>query len=164
VTTPLRVLPIVLALAASALAACSLAGCDDLGSLKLCGEIPGGGCPAGRGGSCDDALCSGLYDCVDGDWSLVESCDGGATTGGVTSSTSSSSGAGGCEPVALDHSQEVTGCTPDLESPDCPSQAAEVCGPCLTGCVDFFICEADGWQDVAYCTDDGTLVVTQGGR
>jgi hypothetical protein len=136
-------------------------GCGGFGPVQTCGEIPEGGCPLGRGGTCDDPYCAGLYDCVDGAWDLVEPCAGGGSTG--TSSASTASGAGGgC--LSFDHTNEADGCKPDLEPPDCPVVAAETCGdPCLTGCVDFYLCEASGWVDVAYCTDDGALIVTQAG-
>src|SRR5687767_382060 len=57
------------------------AACSSGPGMQLCGQSPGNGCPVGRGGTCDDASCEGLYDCVDGAWRLVESCPGG--TGGA---------------------------------------------------------------------------------
>jgi hypothetical protein len=63
----------------------------------------------------------------------------------------------------FDHSGEVSGCTPDLQSPDCPAEAAEgLCEPCLTGCIDFFMCTETGWESVAYCDEDGGFFVTDG--
>lgn len=143
---------------------CGLAlGCDPE-PLALCGEIPTDGCPLGRGGTCDDPFCAALYDCVDGAWTLAETCaaDGGGGAGGAATG-GSGAGLGGCTPVSFDHTGEVPGCTPDLQSPDCPAEAAEdACDPCSTGCIDFFLCTASGWQDVATCTDAGELVVLQG--
>ncbi len=137
-----------------------LGGCGGFGPVQTCGEIPEGGCPLGRGGTCDDLYCGGLYDCVDGAWELVESCPGGGTA--VTATSSGSGAGGGC--ITFDHSNEADGCKPDLEPPDCPVVAAETCGdPCLTGCVDFYLCESSGWVDVGYCAESGELVVTQPG-
>jgi hypothetical protein len=139
--------------------ALALVACDSPGVL-VCGQIPDGGCPIGRGGTCDDVYCAALYDCVGGDWEQVESCPNNP----VTSSSASSSGAGGggeggCSPLVIDHTTEVEGCTPDLQEPDCPAEAAETCpNPCLTGCADFFLCEADGWTMVAFCDDSLSLV------
>jgi hypothetical protein len=65
--------------------------------------------------------------------------------------------------VHIDLTGQTTGCTPDLQNPDCPVQAAMGCAEsvCLTGCGDFFLCLSSGWLDVAYCADDGGLVVTR---
>lgn len=144
------------------LAAISLliAGCPTLPEPILCGRIPDGGCPAGRGGSCEDAACAGLYDCVDGNWVRVEVCslDGGVPSpsndGGVDHD------AGACTPVGIDTSNEAFGCSPDLQEPDCPAAAAAGCKEtvCFTGCGDFFFCTKDGWKDVGYCTEDGDFV------
>lgn len=124
--------------------------------LKLCGEIPEGGCPIGRGGTCDDAYCAALYDCVDGDWTLSETCEG---QGGSPATSSATTGVGGCDGVVIDRTGETEGCMPDLQSPDCPAEAAEVCpNPCLTGCVDFFLCRKE-WVSVAYCDDLGEIVL-----
>lgn len=144
-------------------AAASLA-CDSQQPL-LCGQIPDGGCPIGRGGTCEDAFCEALYDCVQGDWTEVEVCErpsggGGAGAGGEGGGGSNE---GGCAIVTFDHTGEVRGCEPDLQPPDCPVEAAEVCEPCITGCVDFFLCvESEAgplWTTVAYCSEDGALVV-----
>jgi hypothetical protein len=61
----------------------------------------------------------------------------------------------------IDKTGETTGCEPDLQSPDCPVAAAEVCAAsvCLTDCTDFFLCTKDGWVDVAYCDEEGQLIV-----
>lgn len=151
----------ILALAASV--AAGVTACGGFGPVQTCGEIPQGGCPLGRGGTCDDSLCAALYDCVDGDWSLATECEQGS--GGTTSTGGGGvggAGEGGCSVPAIDHAAEVSGCTPDLQEPDCPAVAAESCTACLTGCVDFYLCVAAGWDLVAFCSDDGALVVTQG--
>ncbi|NUP12137.1 MAG: hypothetical protein HOW73_39325 [Polyangiaceae bacterium] len=136
-----------------------LAGCGE--ELLLCGKIPEGGCPVGRGGTCDDELCEALYDCVEGNWTLAETCESGSGGGGIGGGApQGGSGAGGCEPVVFDHSDDAEGCTPDLQPPDCPGEAAEVCGdPCLTECIDFYLCKATGWTLVGFCNDAGELVV-----
>jgi hypothetical protein len=134
------------------------AACGSAPEIKLCGQIPGNGCPVGRGGTCEDPTCDALYDCLDGAWRPVESCPGG-TGGGAPDAGGSSDG---CEKVVLDHTGETTGCTPDLQSPDCPAVAAETCveTACLTDCIDFFLCKPDGWTLVAYCNEEGEVVPT----
>jgi hypothetical protein len=136
------------------------AACGGSQDLKLCGQIPEGGCPIGRGGTCADELCAGLYDCVDGSWTLVSPCDQGGA-GGAGGAPGSGGGDGGCEQVTVDHTGEAAGCTPDLQHPDCPASAAETCAhtACLTGCLDFFLCTEEGWQEVAFCTEDGQIVL-----
>lgn len=136
-----------------------VAGCASYPDPIPCGQIPDGGCPIGRGGTCKDLVCEALFDCTDGAWSLVKACPGGGAGGG------GGGGAGGggasCEPVVIDKTGEVKGCKPDLQSPDCPAVAAETCpqAACLTDCSDFFLCTKDGWKDVAYCDPDGNLVI-----
>jgi hypothetical protein len=63
--------------------------------------------------------------------------------------------------LVLDHTGEVTGCTPDLQSPDCPASAAETCvaSACLTDCIDFYLCTAEGWKSVAYCDAEGQIIL-----
>jgi hypothetical protein len=147
--------------------------------ILSCSEIPAGGCPSSRGGSCDDGACHALYDCVAGDWQLAELCPagsggqaagggsagqgavGGAAGAGGAAGGAGEAGTGGCPGALLDHSGEVTGCVPELLLPDCPVIAAETCQPCLTGCLDFFLCLPVGWLAVAYCDEHGTLVVEQ---
>jgi len=138
-----------------------VAACGSPEGVQLCGEIPEGGCPAGRGGSCDDTTCTGLYDCVEGDWTEIEPCEGNptSTSSAAAGAGGGDDGAGGCALVAIDHEGEAEGCTPDLLDPDCPAVAAEVCAPCETGCADFFLCTDDGWIDVAACDDAGQLVI-----
>jgi hypothetical protein len=151
------------------LAAAALLGgaCDDSPGLLLCGQIPDGGCPIGRGGTCDDDTCVALYDCVEGKWTQTQRCDAGTGgsggSGGGAPSGGAGPGGGACTPVTLDHSGETTGCKPDLENPDCPAAAAESCveTACLTSCLDFFLCTKDGWIDVAHCDDQGVLTITQ---
>lgn len=139
------------------LALLAATACGSPEGVQTCGEIPEGGCPLGRGGSCDDVSCTGLYDCVDGAW--TEEVDCGDVAPATVTTTSGVGGGGGCEPPAIDREGEAEGCVPDLQEPDCPVAAAEVCPPCRTGCSDFFLCTADGWLDVAACREDGTLVL-----
>lgn len=63
--------------------------------------------------------------------------------------------------VSIDRTGELSGCTPDLQSPDCPASAVEVCvtSACLSDCMDFFLCTKDGWVDVAHCDLDGNLEI-----
>jgi hypothetical protein len=160
-----RALLIALSFSLSALALASAvvcAGCSSLPPPLLCGEIPDRGCPIGRGGSCDDAACSALYDCVEGAWTAVVRCDQAPSA-----AADAGAGAGGsdvaCAPVAVEHAGEATGCLPGLQHPDCPVEAAEVCEEtaCATGCLDFFLCTNDGWTGVAYCTEQGQIIVTR---
>ena len=139
-------------------------------------EIPAGGCPLGRGGTCDDPTCTGLYNCLGGEWALELKCpmhDGGTGAGGAGGAQGSGGDAGSsdsdaCTPVHIDVSGMTMGCTPGLENPpDCPVAAALGCeeSACLTGCTDFFLCKSTStgpeWVDVAYCTCEGQLIVTQ---
>jgi hypothetical protein len=136
--------------------------CGSSGELKLCGQIPEDGCPIGRGGTCEDATCAALYDCVEGAWTRVETCSGfGGAGGGGGGGLGGAGGAGGCTPVMFDKSGETVGCEPDLQNPDCPAAAAEGCAEqaCLTDCLEFYLCTKDGWKDVAYCDPDSNLVV-----
>ena len=65
----------------------------------------------------------------------------------------------------IDTSGETNDCTPDLEYPDCPVQAADGLrrdARASTGCSDFFLCIVGAaGLDVAYCDDDGGLVITR---
>ena len=94
---------------------------------------------------------------LDGEWTLEVACSDGS--GGGAGATSSQTSSGACVPATLDHTGETIGCAPDLLDPDCPVAAAEQCNPCSTGCVDFFICMSTGWEDLAYCTEEGELVI-----
>jgi hypothetical protein len=149
------------ALAALTGAALPAGGCFDNPEVQLCGEIPAGGCPIGRGGSCDDTLCAGLYDCVEGKWTREVECSANGDGG------SGGSGDAGpdavCSPVTISHVGEASGCEPDLQHPDCPVAAAEAAcseSVCLTGCIDFFLCTKDGWKVAAGCDDQGELLIT----
>ncbi len=139
--------------------------CGEAPPLETCGQIPEGGCPIGRGGSCDDMYCAALHDCVEGKWTQVKRCPDGNGSGGAGGGGGGGAGAGAgpCTMVTLDHSAETLGCKPDLENPDCPAAAAETCAEsaCLTSCLDFFLCTKDGWIDVAHCDEEGQLVIVQ---
>lgn len=149
-------------LVAVGLGVAALVGCGASGGVETCGEIPEGGCPVGRGGTCDDVACAALYDCQGGAWTEVEACPGSsAASGGSVGGGEGGAGEGGgtCAPAVIDRTGEADGCTPDLLEPDCPAAAAEACDPCGTGCADFFLCTADGWIDVAACDESGALQV-----
>ena len=141
--------------------------CSQLPAIPDCGQIPGEGCPVGRGGTCDDRSCSALYACQNDQWQLVETCPshggtGGEGGGGGAAAGGFGGGPGSCSPGTIDHAGEQSGCDPDLvEAPDCPVEAAESCHPCETGCEDFFICLTEGWELVAYCSEEGELVIAQ---
>jgi hypothetical protein len=163
-------------IAAGALAVTTLSatGCDSGVGPLLCGEIPANGCPVGRGGSCDDGACAGLYDCVSGKWTLTTDCSADGGTSGSSGSSGSSGGDSGadaaCTPVVISHAGEMLGCKPDLQAPDCPVSLAD--GACMenvcavTDCAEFYLCIYDkdqvdhrSWAAVAACDEDGTLVV-----
>jgi hypothetical protein len=167
----------ILAIGALTIATLSATSCDSGVAPLLCGEIPANGCPVGRGGTCDDGACAGLYDCVNGSWTLATDCsaDGGKSGSGASSGSSGSSGGdagadAACTPVALSHAGEMLGCKPDLQAPDCPVSLAD--GACaetvcsVTDCVEFYLCLYDkdqvdhrSWSSVAACDEDGKLVV-----
>lgn len=134
--------------------------CGSLPPYIPCGQIPADGCPIGRGGSCDDPVCEALYDCVDGVWRRVEACPFG-TDAGEDANADAGLSPDACEVLVLDHKGETTGCKPDLQNPDCPAVAAETCSSsaCLTDCIDFYLCTANGWSLVAYCNEEGQIVV-----
>jgi hypothetical protein len=132
-------------------------GCDS-GQIKRCDKIPAEGCPVGRGGTCDDATCAALYNCVDGQWVLHTRCDVTTGTGGSGGTHAGGAGAGGCDGIVVDRTGEQRSCSPPLQNPDCPAGAAELCRPCQTGCVDFFLCREGGWESVAFCDEDGRVV------
>jgi hypothetical protein len=139
------------------------AGCQELPEIKLCGEIPSDGCPIGRGGTCADVLCAALYDCTEGRWVEVERCQNGTGGGGGGGGPTKDAGADACTPVTIDHTGETPGCTVDLQHPDCPVEAAEQCAEnaCLSGCIDFYMCVDESWKDVAFCTEDGQIIVLE---
>ncbi len=154
---------------ASLLVLLATVDCQRLPTGTGCVDIPTGGCPLDRGGTCDDATCNALYSCSAGVWSLMQVCvqpDGGAggSGGGDGDGGISDGGAsdGACTMVTINTMGEQQDCTPDLEGTDCPFQAALGCAQtaCSTGCTDFWLCSMAGWVDVAYCTCDGQLVVT----
>jgi hypothetical protein len=138
-------------------------GCGSLPPVQRCGEIPEGGCPIGRGGTCDDVLCAALYDCLEGAWTEVERCERDPGTGGGGEGAGGEGGsAGGCLGFEVDRSDEAEGCEPELQEPDCSAAAAEVCRPCSTGCVDFWLCASEGWAPVGYCDETGGFVPERG--
>jgi len=147
-----------LAICISSIPCLTLSACGSDYIVQPCGEIPQDGCPVGRGGTCDDLACAALYDCTDGAWRLLETCPnggGGEPDGGNVLD--------GCVKPIIDHAGETTGCTPDLQNPDCPAVAAEQCVEtvCLTDCLDFFLCTQEGWNLVAFCNEEGQIVLTQ---
>jgi hypothetical protein len=155
-------------------ASLSGASCQGLPEGTSCDEIPSGGCPTDRGGSCDDPTCAAVYNCNNGAWSLFEECpasEGGVgggyvvspDGGGVLPLCSSEPIDGGCPMVTLDLSGQTTDCTPDLMFPDCPAVAAQGCAACacLTGCEDFYLCTEPGWVSVAYCDDEENLIASR---
>ena len=132
------------------------AACSSEVAPLLCGEIPTGGCPVGRGGTCDDHECRALYDCVDGSWTALEACEA-RLDAGVDDAAASDSG---CTPTGIGEGDGGAGAPcPDLQVPDCSVAIAGACAEqaCLTECTDFFRCDADGWIAVAYCDDSGQL-------
>lgn len=161
------------ALVASATAASS---CQGLPEGETCSDIPDGGCPIDRGGSCADPTCDAIFLCNNGLWSLETKCpaqqvpeggtgSGGSGTGGSapTPCTTDPVGDAGCTVVNLDAGDTATECTPDLMDGDCPWQVAQgscVECVCLTGCLDFYTCTPAGWVSVAYCDDSGDFIVS----
>lgn len=137
-------------------------GCSS-SRIETCGVLPDiTGCPVGRGGTCEDPSCSSLYDCVQGSWVLAEACEPTHGAGGAGGSGSASTGGEGgvmCNGVTIDRTGEAVGCSPPLQEPDCPAGAAELCRPCSTVCVDFFLCTEDGWEAVAFCDGEGNVIV-----
>lgn len=144
------------------LAALLLAACPTLPEQPSCGVIPPGGCPEGRGGSCTDVSCEIIYACVSGRWVSAQVCahpDAGSSAGGGGGGPPGD--AGPCTPVKVTVQPQGTSCTPDLQQPDCPIEAAGACEQtaCLSGCIDFYVCGANhGWTVAAYCDDNGTFI------
>lgn len=139
------------------------AACGSGDPLDPCGTIPAGGCPIGRGGTCSDETCTGVYDCVGGVWRSTERCPGGSSNdAGLGGEDASTGRDAGCGAVSIDHTGETIGCKPDLQVPDCPTAVIGACAAeaCSTGCTDFFLCVAGGWSAVAYCDDSGQVLAS----
>ena len=136
-----------------------LFGACSRNSIKPCGVLPDPeACPIGRGGTCLDAECAALYNCLDGAWVLDEVCEQ-SSVGGAGGGGEGAGGEGGCNGVVVDRTGEANACSPPLQDPDCPAGAAELCRPCETGCLDFFLCRDEGWVSVAFCDEGGNVVV-----
>jgi hypothetical protein len=151
------------------------ATCQGIPDGATCDDIPDGGCPTDRGGSCADPTCSAIYLCNNGLWSLGQICppyDAGSGGGGVGGSATvpeagplcSHDGGGTCTPVVIDagNTADPSTCTPDLMCGDCTVSAAYGCKECActTGCDDFYICTPLGWVSVAYCDQNGNLIIS----
>lgn len=135
----------------------SVSGCGS-NRIQRCGVLPDPeACPIERGGTCEDPACTALYGCYDGEWRLEETCSQ-AGSGGA-GAQGASPAAGGCNGVQIDRTGEAVGCSPPLQEPDCPAAAAELCRPCETVCVDFYLCRAEGWEAVAFCDENRNVVV-----
>jgi hypothetical protein len=132
-----------------------LVACYDYPEAIPCGQIPPDGCPVTQGGTCNDPFCTALYECVDGVWRHWETCSNPQQDAGTTPDA--------CSSIVIDRTGETTGCLPDLQNPDCPAAAAEQCitSVCQSECADFFLCTKEGWQVVAFCTDQGELIIMQ---
>ena len=141
-------------LTALSLALALFGACGSEPDAVPCGQIPANGCPLRGGGTCDDPSCGAIYGCYSGTWTLVQSCTNPPPDDAGT-------GSDACPVPTIDHTGETMGCKPDLQNPDCPVQAAEQCASsvCQSECLDFFLCTKDGWQVVAYCDQDGQLVI-----
>jgi hypothetical protein len=128
--------------------------CGSYPDVVPCGQIPPNGCPLRGGGTCSDVTCGAIYGCIDGTWTYVETCSN-------TIPEDAGTGPDACTVATIDHTGETEGCKPDLQNPDCPVEAAEQCASsvCQSECSDFFLCTKDGWQVVAYCDQEGQLVV-----
>lgn len=140
----------------------TLSGCEDMPrGVEQCGVIPDGGCPKGRGGSCEDPTCQAIYRCENDVWQWVEDCPSkAASDGGIESDASDA------EPLSCGDAQlsieSGTGCRPSLIVPECPIDAIKGCPAlaCTMGCDDFYQCTTDGWEHAAYCDPEEGLVWT----
>jgi hypothetical protein len=145
-------LPLALALAAAA--------CQGLPEPTVCGLIPANGCPMARGGSCADRACAAIYRCEESGWQLVQTCSPHADAGAALEAADGRS----CSDVTVSF-EASTGCAPPLAHADCPLEVALGCPEtaCVSGCADFFVCRADGWQLAAWCDDvTGALLWVDG--
>jgi hypothetical protein len=128
------------------------AGSDD---GTLCVDIPDGGCPLSSGVACTDPNCAAAYACQPGgQWVLDQVCP---PNDAAISNPVPTPDAGYYDAPAGEQ-----GC-PELEFPDCSASTAASCAGCC-GCEDLWVCESGGvWVSYGYCTDDGVLVVNDGG-
>lgn len=143
---------------ALSMGAAAAGACGSVDPILLCGEIPLGGCPIGRRGSCSDDTCAGLYDCVGGHWTLSRACaarDGGPDDGAADGADLDAP----CTPVSIDAASTSAQCA-DLEVPDCQIKGFQTCAEnaCKTECTYFYICQPAGWLAVAHCDAQGHLV------
>ena len=116
--------------------------CGSTADLKLCGQIRGK-LPIGRGGTCEDETCAGLYDCVEGKSvpgrALLQRAGGAGGSAVVEAARGPAALYAGAarSPGGADRGN----CKPDLQDPDCPQRPPPRPAPrpfAVPGCVDFF--------------------------
>lgn len=129
-------------------------GCQDLEEAPHCaGSLPASACPTNRGGTCDDQTCSSIYRCAFDGWVKEKDCDRSDAAADASDAGGDTADAFVCEAQAP--LEASTGCTPPLYQGECPVEVALICSEnaCSTGCFDFFVCHATGWDLAAYCDD-----------
>jgi len=138
--------------------------CDSTPTPTPCYDVPDGGCPEDNGANvCMDPTCAAVYACVDGKWSLRQTCPPHPHDG----SAPPPEDAGGGEASApFDASIDVPpggnggpGC-PDLQVPDCTASEGLACvqSPGCCGCMDLWVCDNGGWTLWGECVNGGIVL------
>jgi hypothetical protein len=151
-----RLLRLSLLLAFAAPSAMSCA--DEPAPEPPCADIPRGGCPLGRGASCDDPTCLAVYACRAGNvWELDHACplrdaadaraDAGDASADAPLEATPTLDAG---PDAPAGASGGPGCGA-LQAPDCSLGFALACPAGCCGCEDLFVCEGGGWTYWSTC-------------
>jgi hypothetical protein len=138
-----------------------LLACDGVPNEAPCHEIPDGGCPLDNGAAvCQDPSCDAVYACVDGRWSLRQTCPPHPHD-----ASSTPADAGEAAPP-FDANIEVPpggnggpGCN-GLQLPDCTASEGLACvqTPACCGCVDLWACDDGGWNLWGECVDGGIVL------
>lgn len=130
--------------------------CGDTATEHACTNIPAGGCPLGRGVSCQDPSCEAVYACRAGNaWELAHACpahEAGAPRDAAVEARPVVDAAIDAPPGA----NGGPGCGP-LQPPDCALGFALVCPSGCCDCEDLFVCQNGAWVAWGTCSLDAGI-------
>jgi hypothetical protein len=153
-------------IAAAVLGYALISACTAAPLHDFCTDIPEHGCPGTDSTNCEDTTCAAIYSndssCV---WTFVVKCpnfrphvDAGPDAADADASRDGEARDARVRDAGfvLPQGASGEGCSPELESPDCPVELALQCAYCC-GCQDLYVCVDAGWNLWGECDDGGGI-------